>query len=91
MSALTRSYALATLGLAVGVGLLAEPSGSPVVLGFAGVLGAAGFGGLFWTGRERRRTDRLAAEVARLEALLAASPHPWCAWDAEPYDAGVPA
>ncbi|WP_286192302.1 PAS-domain containing protein [Roseomonas genomospecies 6] len=61
---------------------MAEPSGSPAMLGFAGILGAAGFGGLFWTGKERRRTDRLAAEVARLEALLAAAPHPWCAWDA---------
>ncbi|NUB28040.1 sensor histidine kinase [Azospirillum brasilense] len=83
MSVLTRSYAFAALGLAVGVGLMAGPSGSPAVLGFAGVLGAAGFGGLFWTGKERRRSDRLAADVARLEALLAASPHPWCAWNAE--------
>ncbi|UKJ74100.1 PAS domain-containing sensor histidine kinase [Azospirillum brasilense] len=83
MSVLTRSYAFAALGLAVGVGLMAGPSGSPAVLGFAGVLGAAGFGGLFWTGRERRRSDRLAADVARLEALLAASPHPWCAWSAD--------
>ncbi|MGR0188110.1 PAS-domain containing protein [Azospirillum aestuarii] len=83
MNVLTRSYAFAALGLAVGVGLMAGPSGSPAVLGFAGVLGAAGFGGLFWTGKERRRSDRLAADVARLEALLAASPHPWCAWDAD--------
>ncbi|CAO3441552.1 hypothetical protein [Azospirillum argentinense] len=82
VSVLTRSYAYAALGLAVGVGLMAGPSGSPAMLGFAGVLGAAGFGGLFWTGKERRRSDRLAADVARLEALLAAAPHPWCAWDA---------
>ncbi|MBB3262764.1 signal transduction histidine kinase [Azospirillum sp. OGB3] len=82
MSVLTRSYAFAALGLAVGVGLMAGPSGSPAMLGFAGALGAAGFGGLFWTGKERRRRDRLAGEVARLEALLATSPHPWCAWDA---------
>ncbi|OYD86336.1 sensor histidine kinase [Azospirillum brasilense] len=82
MSVLTRSYAFAALGLAVGVGLMAGPSGSPAMLGFAGVLGAAGFGGLYWTGKERRRSDRLAADVARLEALLAASPNPWCAWDA---------
>lgn len=83
VSVLTRSYAFAALGLAVGVGLMAGPSGSPAMLGFAGVLGAAGFGGLFWTGKERRRSDRLAADVARLEALLAASPNPWCAWDAD--------
>ncbi|WP_149648221.1 PAS domain-containing sensor histidine kinase [Azospirillum argentinense] len=83
MSVLTRSYAYAALGLAVGVGLMAGPSGSSTMLGFAGVLGAAGFGGLFWTGKERRRSDRLAADVARLEALLAASPHPWCAWNAD--------
>ena len=84
MNAFTKPYALAALGLAVGLGLMAEPSSSPVAMGFAGVLGAAGFGGLFWNSKEnRRRADRLSAEIARLEALLAASPHPWCAWDAE--------
>ncbi|WP_448203560.1 PAS-domain containing protein [Azospirillum sp. sgz302134] len=63
--------------------MTAEPS-SPVVLGIAGILGAAGFGGFFWNAKEnRRRADRLSAEIARLEALLAASPHPWCAWNAD--------
>ena len=91
MNAFTKPYALAALGLAVGLGLTAEPSSSPFALGFAGVLGAAGFGGLFWNAKEnRRRTDRLSAEIARLEALLAASPHPWCVWNAQGLSAMAP-
>ncbi len=42
----------------------------------------AGFGGLFWNAKEnRRRAERATAERDRLEAMLAAAPHPWCAWD----------
>ncbi|MBP2311363.1 PAS-domain containing protein [Azospirillum soli] len=83
MNAFTKPYALAALGLAAGFGAAADPS-SPLVLGMAGVLGAASFGGFFWSAkRNRRDTDRLSSEIARLEALLTACPHPWCAWDAE--------
>ncbi len=57
-------------------------AGALVVPGPAGVVSVAGFGGLFWNAKEtRRRADRATADRDRLEAVLAAAPHPWCAWD----------
>ncbi|WP_449230166.1 PAS-domain containing protein [Azospirillum doebereinerae] len=41
----------------------------------------AGFGGFFWNKESRRQAERAAADRDRLEAMLAAAPHPWCAWD----------
>ncbi|HYH19280.1 MAG TPA: PAS-domain containing protein [Azospirillum sp.] len=74
--------ALAAVGLALGVGLSVDTA-SPLAAGAAGLLGAAALGACGWYAEgQRRRADLLAAEVARLEAVLAASPQAWCGWDA---------
>lgn len=74
------------LGLAACLGTLDGLSGAAgpsTSLALAGVLSVAGFGGLFWNAKkeDRRRAQRESAERDRLEAMLAAAPHPWCAWD----------
>jgi len=45
------------------------------------VVSVAGFGGFFWNKESRRAAERAVADRDRLEAMLAAAPHPWCAWD----------
>ncbi|RUQ73643.1 PAS domain-containing sensor histidine kinase [Azospirillum doebereinerae] len=45
------------------------------------MVSVAGFGGFFWNKESRRQAERAAADRDRLEAMLAAAPHPWCAWD----------
>lgn len=84
MNAFSKPYlpAFAALGLAAGVGLAGGGS-SPATFAVAGVLSAAGLGSLFWNAKSGRRdAERLEAERARLAAILAAAPNPWCAWDA---------
>ncbi|WP_245636750.1 PAS domain-containing sensor histidine kinase [Azospirillum thiophilum] len=40
-----------------------------------------GFAGFFWNKETRREADHAAADRDRWRALLAAAPHPWCAWN----------
>ncbi|WP_431854634.1 PAS-domain containing protein [Azospirillum sp.] len=83
MSVFTKTYApaLAALGLAVGIGLTGQAE-SPTAWGVLCALCVGAVGALGWCLQsERRRADRAAAEIARLEALLAAAPQPWFGWD----------
>ncbi|WP_448192791.1 PAS-domain containing protein [Azospirillum sp. sgz301742] len=85
MRTFTKTYApaLAALGLAVGVGLSGMAGSLTVWQGLCAlfVLALAALGWVAQT--DRRRADRAAAEVARLEALLAAAPQPWFGWDGD--------
>lgn len=39
-----------------------------------------GFAGFFWNKETRRQAEHAAADRDRWRAMLAAAPHPWCAW-----------
>lgn len=83
MSTFTKTYVpvLAAFGLAAGIGL-SGVAASPTVWGSLCALLVLAMVALGWLVRnERRRADRATAEVARLEALLAAAPQPWFGWD----------
>lgn len=74
---------LAAFGLATGI-VFAGELASPVIWGLLCGLILFALGTLVWAIQsERHCARRAAAEVARLEALLAAAPHPWSAWDGE--------
>lgn len=82
VTASTKSYvpASAALGLAVGFALALVAAAPPAVC-LLSALVVAGAAALTWhTLAARSRASRLSAEMARLDAVLAASPTPWCGW-----------